>query len=70
MQRATVKVIVESLGRDDLCEHLGVGKFALKHVLNDGRFPASWYAVVSDLCKARSIECPLELFNFKEKGAA
>ena len=61
----TASDIIEGLGRKELAARLGVGLTAVSNASVSGRFPAAWFAVVSELCEVRGIECPTSAFNFK-----
>lgn len=41
------------------------GTKALSQARWAGKFPASWYAKLNELCSTAGIPCPLCLFNFK-----
>lgn len=60
-----VSTICDKLGRDAIMRRLGVGKTAISNAVTAGKFPASWYAGLSDMCAASGIECPLEAFSFR-----
>jgi hypothetical protein len=60
-----VRTIVTHFGRSRLSAVLGVNVNQISNVVSDGRFPANWYAVLSDMCASEGIPCPLRLFAMK-----
>lgn len=71
MSKQVVARIIESIGSERLQASLGVTGHSIRAAKVAGRFPASWYAVVSDLCRTAGIECSIDLFRWKEGiGAA
>lgn len=61
----TVADICDALGRKNMEVRLGVSKAAISNAVSDGVFPAAWYAVISEMCVASEIECPLPNFSFR-----
>ena len=62
----SISDIFNALGRTKLSQLLGVVPSALSNAENAGIMPASWYAAVSDLAREKGVDCPRELFNFKQ----
>jgi hypothetical protein len=62
---SNVKSTVSALGRARIAREVGVTVAAVGNAIAEGRFPASWYGVVSKLCADASIECPLTIFAMK-----
>jgi len=64
--------VIEVLGRKQIREFLGVGNTAISNALcREGKFPASWYGPIRQLCDEAGVDCPLSAFNWKQaKGAA
>lgn len=60
MKRIVAALTAEAIAR----EVGGAPKTVINHI-DTGRFPASWYLVVSRMCLERGIECPHRLFSFK-----
>jgi len=61
----TVKEIVDVLGREAIMARLDIKKSAISQACIAGRFPSSWFAVISDMCAEAGIECRRSLFSFK-----
>lgn len=64
--KSEVRRLTEQIGSEKLQAALGVSEYSIRHARTTGRFPASWFTVVRDLCGG---ECSEELFNFKIPGA-
>jgi hypothetical protein len=64
MSNASVSTIIEALGSKAIEDALCVSSHSVRHAKYTGKFPASWYARLSDLCAGKQVECPLSLFNF------
>ena len=62
----TVSEIIEMVGSAKIQSLLGVTEFSIRAARRDGKFPANWFAVISDQCAEAQVECPRGLFNFKE----
>lgn len=62
----TVADISEQLGRRDMERELGVTRAAIANAVSDGKFPASWYGIISSMCAEREIDCPLDAFRMRE----
>lgn len=65
LQESTVAEIVERLGREAIMSRLGIKKSAISQACIAGRFPSSWFAVISSMCAEASVSCPMSLFTFK-----
>jgi hypothetical protein len=63
----SVSDICDVIGRGRLATALGVRKTAISNAVVQGRFPAKWFKVISDLSVDHGIECPEALFTFVEK---
>lgn len=58
--------IIKSIGRGKLLARLGVVSSSISRAEKDGKFPASWFAVIRDLCRENKIDPPSDnLFAFK-----
>ena len=57
--------IADKLGRTELAKAIGVGSTAISNAVIRGKFPPSWYLVVSQMCSRAGIDCPPELFQMK-----
>lgn len=64
-EQVYTKRIADRIGRVELASAVGVSKAAVSNAVVTNRFPASWYAVIKDICNTAGIECPLCAFNFK-----
>lgn len=58
--------IIAELGADTIQHLCGVGEFSIRAAKREGRFPASWFALIDAECTRRGIDCPRTLFAFKE----
>lgn len=63
--KATVKMIVATVGSHAICETLDVSLHSVRFAINAGAFPASWFAGMLDLCIKHGVACPMHLFNWK-----
>ena len=50
---------------DDTRAVLGVKPRSVRLARERACFPASWYAVIRQLCEKHDVDCPLCLFTFK-----
>jgi hypothetical protein len=64
----TVKDIINAIGRKKMASALGVSLPMLSNAVMDGRFPARWLLIMSDLTAEVGIECPLCLFAFRQRA--
>lgn len=67
-QLATVGDVIELVGADVIQQRCDVSPYSIRAAIRDGRFPASWYRVLHELCHERGQQCPMCLFNFKTGG--
>lgn len=65
----TVSEICDALGRREIAAAVGVKPTAVSNAVFQGRFPAKWFIVVSEMCNLADIECPAELFAFTSSSA-
>lgn len=70
MTHNIAKSITDQIGADRISKAIGVSSHSIRHARTEGTFPASWYAVLSDMCKQQGIECPLSAFNWKTPVSA
>jgi hypothetical protein len=63
---ADVEKICDTVGRNVIAKHLGVGGTAISNALDKGVFPARWFVVMAALCKDAGVDCPFEAFSFAE----
>lgn len=63
---STVADISDKLGRRDMERELGVTRAAIANAVSDGKFPASWYGIISSMCAQREVDCPLDAFRMRE----
>jgi hypothetical protein len=52
----------DRIGRERLALALGLSKFSIRAARAAGVFPATWFLIVSELCEADGIDCPMEAF--------
>lgn len=64
-QPSHVHRIVAAIGEQAIIDALGVSKFAVRAAKRDKKFPALWYAAISELCRKSEAECPLSAFWWK-----
>ena len=62
---SNVHHIADAVGRKEIAEATGVGISAVKNAIVRGRFPASWYLIVSELAARHGVECPPECFGMR-----
>jgi len=73
----TAKQFMDQLGRDRVREKLfGKGPEGEKPGARNisqhvwlGSFPASWYAVIEELCEEDGVSCPKNLFAFRQPAS-
>ena len=70
MNKQAVIHITDAFPVDDLCARLGVTPHSVRYARTVGVFPASWYAVLSDMCTTAGILCPRSAFNWKAPAQA
>lgn len=58
-------LIADALGRKAIAEAVGVGETAVSNAVVRGKFPPSWFLVLSEMSKERGVECPPALFGMK-----
>lgn len=64
-KQLTVRDVVDRIGRDDICKHLGATKQGITNHIAAGTLPASWFPGMRDLAKARGFRIPERLFAWK-----
>ncbi len=63
---ATVREIVNVIGRDALADALGLANAkSIQPAVTAGEFPAAWYPTIKELCEKQEISIPMALFNWK-----
>lgn len=65
---STVSNICDALGRREIAAAVGVKPAAVSNAVFQGRFPAKWFIVLSEMCEAAGIDCPSEVFAFAQPG--
>ena len=60
-----IKQIVSTIGVSEIAAHVGVTNASVYNAIYDGKFPAAWYRVVTDLCAEKKQDAPLDLFRWK-----
>ena len=58
--------IASAVGRVKMQEALNVGPTAISKYVVAGKFPASWFIVLKNLCADIGLDCPPHLFGMKE----
>lgn len=66
MNTATPKHILDQIDRQRLQHRLKVKAHALSMAISRGKFPASWFPIVSEECAEAGIECPVAAFAFRD----
>lgn len=56
--------ICDALGRATIAARLKVRVTAVSNAVTEGRFPARWFLVVTELCEENGLKCPEQLFTF------
>jgi hypothetical protein len=69
MTNPHVDEIVAKLTERAICEALGVSSFSVKSARSAGRFPASWFRLISEMCAVNDVSCPIEVFNMRTRGS-
>lgn len=67
MDRTIVHQITSALGSDAICAELNVKHHSIRYAKFKGRFTASWYGVLSEMCAESGIECPKSAFTFRPR---
>lgn len=57
--------IAETIGYREIAAAVGVGTTAVSNAVVRGKFPASWFVAVSQLCATRELECSAEAFGMR-----
>jgi hypothetical protein len=60
---STPSNIADALGRSQMAEALGVGKTAVSNAVVRGKFPPSWFLVISRMAAGLEIPCPPSAFG-------
>lgn len=63
--KAIQKITTHAEAARALKERLCVKDRTLREARANGYFSASWYPIVSDICKEYGLDCPMDAFNFK-----
>lgn len=63
---STVSIICDTLGRREIAAAVGIKPAAVSNAVFQGRFPAKWFIVVSQMCEAANVACPSEIFAFAQ----
>ena len=62
--------IVDALGAEAIAQRVGGARRTVFVHCENGRFPASWFMALKDMCEEAGIPCPPALFYFKGMDAA
>ncbi|SEL44816.1 hypothetical protein [Pacificibacter marinus] len=65
MSKEKIKEIIAAVGAEAVQKRLDVSVFAIRHAKRDGRFAASWYIPLREMCEEVGVDCPESLFNWK-----
>jgi len=69
-RQSLVKTVLAAIGRERVREALGLSTHSIRVAVNTGGFPASWYAMIREMCEAAGVECPMAAFNWRSKSEA
>lgn len=69
MSKETVKQIADKLGDEAIAKACGVSDHSVRNARWQGRFPASWFPVIREMCSGAKIKCPESAFNFKSPSS-
>lgn len=63
----TVTDLIEKIGRDEFMDRLQLIREQVWAVENKtNKFPSSWYDSIEQLCLDKGIECPRNLFSWRD----
>lgn len=57
--------IADSLGRKAIAEAIGVGKTAVSNAVVRGKFPPSWFLILSRMAADAGVDCPPSAFGMQ-----
>lgn len=57
--------LADAIGRRKIAEALGVLPTAVSNAVVRGRFPSSWFLILSRLAADAGLDCPPELFGMR-----
>ncbi len=60
----TASAVCDALGRKEMAARLERTVAAVSNAASEGAFPPGWYLVISEMCRAKGIDCPPRLFRF------
>lgn len=67
----TVSEFIETLGRQGFAEKTGFAQQSISRAISENLMPARWYLAVREICIARGIAVPDQLFRWANRcGAA
>ena len=66
MKKNLAKEITSAIGQDVVMSALGVSHHSITNARTKGRFPASWFFIMNDLCSGAGIDCPMSVFNWRK----
>lgn len=61
----TTSDIVDKLGREEICDKLGLVTSAVSNACKKGKFPPSWYLPLKKMADDEGIELPDTLFKWR-----
>lgn len=61
----TTLEIANAIGRKKMAEALGVGLTAVSNAVVAGKFPATWFVQLSNMCREKGIKIDPALFGMK-----
>ncbi|MDE4202935.1 hypothetical protein PXK20_05475 [Phaeobacter gallaeciensis] len=75
---STARELIELLDREKVRSRLfggpagsnAPGHKAIGQAMWKGELPSSWYRVIECMCRASGLECPKDLFSFREDATA
>jgi hypothetical protein len=62
----SVSDIINKLGSENIQRLLDVKEYSIRAAKRQRKFPARWFAVIEAECMKLGIQCPRDLFAFKE----
>lgn len=63
--KTPVADVIAKIGEARLAAALGLGLSSVQNARTRGVFPASWSAIISDICLADDIYCPASAFSWR-----
>ena len=61
-----IEEIIKNLGVKFIADAMGLNRSAVSNAKKAGKFPASWFDAIEQLCNQNKIKCCRKIFNFRE----